>query len=149
MVIDNNGGEQISVDTQIHFMTSTAGYIVGNALGSRNALVAGYKSSLDVNTPVYVCLPYKLKYNQETIPLADITTYKVTAPTVTSVYNKRLITVQAYVKIAGVTNTTGTAAQSWAVVHEEDGAILIGQNVDIAAGATANNTYIDFNFQAI
>ncbi len=148
-VVDKNGGEQISVDTQIHFMTNTAGYIVGNALGSRNALVAGYKSSLDVNTPVYVCLPYKLKYNQETIPLADITTYKVTAPTVTSVYNKGLFTVQAYVQIAGVTNTTGTAAQSWAVVHEEDGAILIGQNVDIAAGATANNTYIDLNFQAI
>ena len=150
-VVDKNGGEQISVDTQIHFMTNTAGYIVGNALGSRNALVVGYQTVDDVYTPVYVCLPYKLKYNQETIPLADITTYKVTAPTVTSAYNKGLITglVQAYVQIAGVTNTTGTAAQSWAVVHEEDGAILIGQNVDIAAGATANNTYIDLNFQAI
>ena len=150
-VVDKNGGEQISVDTQIHFMTNTAGYIIGNALGSRNALVAGYTSSDDVYTPVYVCLPYKLKYNQETIPLADITTYKVTAPTVTPVYNTQMLLnrEQAYVQIAGVTNTTGTAAQSWAVVHKEDGSILIGQNVDIATGATANNTYIDLNLRAI
>ena len=150
-VVDKNGGEQISVDTQIHFATNTAGYIIGNALGSRNALVVGYTDPSQVYTPVFVCLPYQLKYNQETIPLADITTYKVTAPTVTSAYNKGLITglVRAYVKIAGVTNTTGTAAQSWAVVHEEDGAILIGQNVDIAAGAAANDTYINLNFQAM
>ena len=150
-VVDKNGGEQISVDTQIHFMTNTAGYIIGNALGSRNALVAGYTSSDDVYTPVYVCLPYKLKYNQETIPLADITTYKVTAPTVTPVYNTQMLLnrEQAYVQIAGVTNATGTAAQSWAVVHEEDGSILIGQNVDIAAGATADDTYISLNLQAI
>ena len=150
-VVDKNGGEQISVDTQIHFMTNTAGYIIGNALGSRNTLVAGYTSSDDVYTPVYVCLPYTLKYNQETIPLADITTYKVTAPTVTPVYNTLILLnrEQAYVQIAGVTNTSGTAAQSWAVVHEEDGSILIGQNVDIAAGATADDTYISLNLQAI
>lgn len=150
-VVDKNGGEQISVDTQIHFATNTAGYIIGNALGSRNALVAGYTSSDDVYTPVFVCLPYKLKYNQETIPLSDITAYKVDSPTITPFYNKALITglVLAYVQIAGVTNTTGTAAQSWAVVHEEDGSILIGQNVNIATGATANNTYIDLNLRAI
>lgn len=150
-VVDKNGGEQISVDTQIHFATNTAGYIIGNALGSRNALVAGYTSSDDVYTPVFVCLPYKLKYNQETIPLSDITAYKVDSPTITPFYNESLITrlVLAYVKIAGVTNTTGTAAQSWAVVHEEDGSILIGQNVDIATGSTANSTFIDLNLRAI
>lgn len=150
-VVDKNGGEHISVDTQIHFVTNTSGYIVGNALGSRNALVAGYTSSDDVYTPVYVCLPYKLKYNQETIPLADITTYEVTAPTITPVFDFKVFPsgYKYYVQIAGVTNTTGAAAQSWAVVHQEDGAILIGQNVDIAAGATANNTYINLNFQAM
>ena len=150
-VVDKNGGEQISVDTQIHFVSTVDGYVIGSALGSRNTLIAGDVNGLYPYTPVFVCLPYKLKYNQETIPLADVTTYKVSTPTITPNYFKSGITGAgyAYVTIGGVTNTTGAAAQSWAVVHEEDGSILIGQNVAIAAGAAANNTYINFNLQSV
>lgn len=147
-VVDKNGGEQISVDFQIHFAANAEGYIVGNALGARNTLVVGYTNTENIYTPTYVCLPYTLAYNQETIPVSDIETYKVTAPTITPFYDTIGNTTKAYVQIGQVTNTTGTAAQSWAVVHQ-DGAILLGQNVAIAAGATGGGAYINLNAQAV
>lgn len=149
-VVDKNGGEQISVDTQIHFVALNNDYIIGNALGARNSLTVGYQDSAKTYTPVFVCLPYQLSYNQEAIPIAHIQQFKVSAPGFSYYYDKSIIgLVRAYVQINGVNNTTGQKAKSWAVVHEEDGAILIGQNISIEEGAAVNNTYIDFNIRPL
>lgn len=145
-VIDKNGGEKISIETQFHFVTDS-NYIIGNALGSRNTFVLGaYALNTSVDyTPVFVCLPYKLAYNQEIIPLDDVSTYKVSTPEITPFYSPGL----AYVQIGALTNTTGQAAQSWAVVSQEDGALLIGQNVAIAAGAKGGGCYVNLETQPI
>lgn len=148
-VVDKNGGEQISVDFQIHFVANEPSYIVGNALGSRNAFVGIVNPEDQYNAVAFVCLPYQLSYNQEIVPISDIEQYTVTAPTITPVWNNTLGFVRSYVQIGEITNTTDTAAQSWACVSTQDGALLVGQNINIPAGESGGGAAINLNLQAV
>ena len=148
-VVDKNGGEQISVDFQIHFVANEPSYIVGNALGSRNAFVGIVNPEDQYNAVAFVCLPYQLSYNQEIVPISDIEQYTVTAPTITPVWKNTLGFVRSYVQIGEITNTTDTAAHSWACVSTQDGALLVGQNINIPAGESGGGAAINLNLQAV
>lgn len=147
--VDKNGGEAISTDIQFHFVANTNTHIVGNALGSRNSLVGILNPEDQYNGVAFVCLPYALEYNQEVIPLADVQTYTVTAPTISTVYNNTSEQALAYVQIQALTNTTGTDSLSWACVSTEDGAVLVGQNISISAGQSGGYCYINCNMTAV
>lgn len=120
-VIDKNGGEKISVETQIHFQANLSDVIIGSALGEDNVLVSGKD-----HTHTFVCLPYKIEYLQESIPVGDIAKYAVANPTVGSGSDDRF-------SIGQVVNTTAENALSWACVNEA-GEILIARNEDIPIG---------------
>lgn len=131
-VIDKNNGEKISIETQIHFQAGDESVFIGSALGEENPLVCNEK-----HTPTFVCLPYEIKPLQETIPVEDIETYKVDAPSV-NVFNDSI-------SVGGlIQNTTEKTAKSWACVNEL-GNILIGRNQEIEIGGYGSSIALNFN----
>lgn len=131
--IDKNSGESLAVEVQIHFQANQDNIVIGSALAQYNPLVAS-----EIPKIIYVALPYEIQPLQEIIPTADVTTYKVTTPTCS--YNKD------YIRVPGVTNTTGQTAQSWACVTS-DGEIVFAVNQQLANGAQGQTVYFNTNLQ--
>ncbi|MCX4361766.1 MAG: hypothetical protein OSJ74_00040 [Clostridia bacterium] len=135
-VIDKNGGEKISVETQIHFQANEEDVVIGSALGEENLLIGNA-----AHEHYFVCLPYKLEYLQETIPLEDLEKYKVINPCASSGATITGNGLTLY--IPPVLNSTQETAQSWACVNES-GNILIGRNGQIERLALGKSASINF-----
>ena len=130
--IDKNGGESLAVEVQIHFQANQDNIVIGSALAQYNPLIAN-----DIPQISYVALPYIIQPLQEVIPTADVTTYKVAKPSVSSALG---------VTVSGITNTTGQTAQSWACVTE-DGEIIFAVNQELANGAKGQTVYFNTTLQ--
>lgn len=140
-VVDKNGGEKISVETQIHFQANSANIIIGSALGEDNLLVSN-----EAHTHTFVCLPYEIEALQERIPVEDVNTWKISTPGVDVVTSGgQSVAVAIGTALKPIRNTTSRDALSWACVNEQ-GNILIARNVKIAKdAANRDQNYINFN----
>lgn len=112
----------IHVEVQEHFIATRRSIIIGSELAFCNRLIRGTSDTFGV-----AFLPYRLNEQRETLTIQD--SYKAgDLPASAVTISGRKATISAR------TNTTGAAAKSWVIYNTENNRLVLGENMDIAAG---------------
>ena len=112
----------IHVEVQEHFIATRRSIIIGSELAYCNRLIRGTSAAFGI-----VFLPYRLNEQRETLTIQN--GYKAgTMASADVTISGRKATIRVY------TNTTGAAVKSWAIYNTENNRLVLGENMDIAAG---------------
>lgn len=122
----------IIMDVQEHFIATRKTIIIGSELAFCNRLIRGTNEAFGI-----AFLPYRLNVQRESLTIQS----GYTAGTMSS----SDITIDGRkAKIRAYTNTTGAAAKSWAIYNKANKRLVIGENMDIAAGGTSSSLVFNF-----
>lgn len=122
----------IIMDVQEHFIATRKTIIIGSELAFCNRLIRGTSKAFGI-----AFLPYRLNVQRESLNIQS----GYTAGTMSS----SDITIDGRkAKIRAYTNTTGAAAKSWAIYNTANKRLVIGENMDIAAGGTSSQLVFNF-----
>lgn len=122
----------LHIDIQEHFIATRRSLMIGSELAYCNRLINGTSDTFGV-----AFLPYRLNEQRETLTIQD--SYKAgNLPASAVTISGRKATISAR------TNTTGAAAKSWAIYNKANNRLVIGENMDIAAGGTSSQLVFNF-----
>lgn len=122
----------IIMDVQEHFIATRKTIIIGSELAFCNRLIRGTNEAFGI-----AFLPYRLNVQRESLNIQS----GYTAGTMSS----SDITIDGRkAKIRAYTNTTGAAAKSWAIYNKANNRLVIGENMDIAAGGSSSQLVFNF-----
>lgn len=112
----------IHVEVQEHFIATRRSIIIGSELAFCNRLIRGTSGTFGV-----AFLPYRLNEQRETLTIENSNKAGTMASADVTISGRKAA-IRAY------TNTTGAAAKSWAIYNTENNRLVLGENMDIAAG---------------
>lgn len=122
----------IIMDVQEHFIATRKTIIIGSELAFCNRLIRGTNEAFGI-----AFLPYRLNVQRESLNIQS----GYTAGTMSSsdiTISEHKATIRAY------TNTTGAAAKSWAIYNQSNNRLVLGENMDIAAGGQTLSFVFNF-----
>ena len=122
----------INVNIQEHFIATRKTIIIGSELAFCNTLVRGESEPFGI-----AFLPYRLNVQRESLDIRGGYVAGTMADSDVTI-NGRKATIRAY------TNTTGKAAKSWAIYNKANNRLVIGENMDIAAGGLSSSLVFNF-----
>lgn len=122
----------INVNIQEHFIATRKTIIIGSELAFCNTLVRGESEPFGI-----AFLPYRLNVQRESLDIQSGYIAGTMADSDVTI-NSRKATIRAY------TNTTGKAAKSWAIYNKANNRLVIGENMDIAAGGLSSSLVFNF-----